>query len=134
MAPKHRTISPFQEALFDSSAYYNDRRGHRQVNLKVGRLEEKVDEGIAVVLQALWRQGVRTEFSCQGDADELAYIDFPTSADLDQFRTMATRIVDSHWIFSEWNRDWDEQRFFRVKFPHGHLPELERRLARQAPR
>lgn len=43
---------------------------HRQVTVPNPHLDEviEVDEGIADLLEILWRAGIRTDFSCEGEA------------------------------------------------------------------
>lgn len=44
-----------------------------------------VDRRIAPLLLALWDAGIETRYSCEGDAGELGYIYFASSADLNKF-------------------------------------------------
>ena len=53
---------------------------HRQVETSTGVW---VDEGIAALLEALWAEGLPTEFSCQGQ--EKGYICFVHEADAVRF-------------------------------------------------
>jgi hypothetical protein len=55
---------------------------HRQVTAS-NRVE--VDEGIVELLEALWSHGLVTEFSCQGEHDQLAHICFARTADARRF-------------------------------------------------
>jgi hypothetical protein len=55
---------------------------HRQVAASNG---VEVDEGIRDLLEALWSRGMKTEFSCQGDDDQLAHICFARAADAHRF-------------------------------------------------
>jgi hypothetical protein len=55
---------------------------HRQVTASNG---VEVDEGIRDLLEVLWRGGMATEFSCQGQHGELAYICFTRAADARRF-------------------------------------------------
>jgi hypothetical protein len=55
---------------------------HRQVTASNG---VEVDEGIRDLLEALWSRGMVTEFSCQGERDELAHICFACAEDAWRF-------------------------------------------------
>ena len=55
---------------------------HRQVTASNG---VDVDAGIRDLLEVLWSRGMVTEFSCQGDHDELAHICFARGADARRF-------------------------------------------------
>ena len=55
---------------------------HRQVTASNG---VEVDDGIRDLLEALWRRGMVTEFSCQGEDGELAHICFARAADAWRF-------------------------------------------------
>lgn len=55
---------------------------HRQVMASNG---VEVDEGIRDLLEALWSRGMTTEFSCQGERDELAHVCFTRAEDAWRF-------------------------------------------------
>ena len=55
---------------------------HRQVTASNG---VDVDEGLRDLLEAVWRKGMRTEFSCQGDHGGLAHICFAGVDDARRF-------------------------------------------------
>lgn len=62
---------------------------HPQVTVPYGDRTVDVDEGIAPLLLALWRAGIHTVYSCQGDGgtepENLAYIAFPEPSDTARF-------------------------------------------------
>ncbi len=59
---------------------------HEQVEIEPGLC---VDKGIAPLLRLLWRAGIRTRFSCQGESSLAsrvpAYIFFETAGDMEVF-------------------------------------------------
>lgn len=62
------------------------RTGHKEVVVSVGRNSEKIDEGIASLIEKIWRAGIKTEESCQGTEEEgEVYIYFPTIASFLKF-------------------------------------------------
>lgn len=85
---------------------------HRQVTASNG---VEVDEGIRDLLEALWRRGMVTDFSCQGGHGELAHICFAHAADANRF--MGSR-GDFSITLGE-SRAW-------VDFPADLIDELSR--------
>ena len=76
---------------------------HPQVAIPCGELTIDVDEGIAPLVQALWRAGIHTVYSCQGEGgvkpENLAYVAF---ADRSDRRRFAERIPPGRpgWLWS----------------------------------
>jgi hypothetical protein len=73
---------------------------HRQVTIEHEGQAAEVDEGIAPLILALWRGGLRTLASCQNiseswssDYPPLAYVSFETEGERDAFRRIAGPIV-----------------------------------------
>jgi hypothetical protein len=83
---------------------------HRQVTASNG---VEVDERIRDLLEALWRRGMVTDFSCQGGHGELAHICFARAADAHRFMASPG---DFSITLGE-SRAW-------VDFPAGLIDEL----------
>ncbi len=58
---------------------------HPQTKIAHNTTTALVDEGIAPLILALWRHGITTHASCQGDSERTAYITFGSGADADRF-------------------------------------------------
>jgi hypothetical protein len=90
---------------------------HRQVTASNG---VDVDEGIRDLLEALWSRGMVTEFSCQGERDELAHICFTNTADAWRFMEAPGDFL----ITQGQTRAW-------VDFPAHQITELTNYWAQQ---
>jgi hypothetical protein len=62
-----------------------DRTWHPQVHISHGAISALVDTKIAPLILALWRHGIATQASCQGDRERMATISFCSGLDADQF-------------------------------------------------
>lgn len=58
---------------------------HPQVELESSAGTVKVDEQLAGVLRWCWEKDIETEYSCQGDLREKAYIMFKEARDAEKF-------------------------------------------------
>ncbi len=75
---------------------------HKQVEIvhrRIGKVT--VDEGMATLLQALWKAGINTEFSCQGEPPRTtpdlhlrAYIMFTSASSMERFIDMVAASGD----------------------------------------
>ncbi len=116
----------------------------------------EVDQGMRRVLASLWRLGVKTLFSCQGDRDtcrgcgdrcptchhesdgHMAYIMFAESAGADAFisavRQHCVRIPRSWRWDASTSEARDQPRCLRVcvRFPPSHIATVEQALATAA--
>lgn len=56
---------------------------HKQIEVTYPFTGEliSVDEGIATILELMWESGVQTEFSCEGDPWNFAYVAYRASGD-----------------------------------------------------
>lgn len=118
--------------------------GHRQVEI----YGVEVDEGIAPLLEVLWRLGLETQFSCQGDPDyfvpnhphawgSAAQIIFETVPEAEKFVRKSIEILDSDgyheggWIIKIMSGIWgSEELRAEVIFSPTLLPELVRAWSR----
>jgi hypothetical protein len=57
---------------------------HKQVEIRWGDGRAEVDEKLAPLILALWKAGINTSYSCQGNMG-MAYIQFPTAWDAQKF-------------------------------------------------
>jgi hypothetical protein len=83
---------------------------HRQVRSALG---VDVDEGIRALLEALWANGMVTEFSCQGGGGHPAHICFTDVADAHRFMAASRDLVITVGAHRAW-----------VDFPPSLLPDL----------
>lgn len=74
----------------------------------------EVDERLKSVLEWSWRQGIETEYSCQGDTGEKAYIMFRDAASAERFlagvaglsETLKERVHRTEPYSSDQNPSW----------------------------
>ena len=110
--------------------------GHKQVSIRYdqtlfkvtdkagGLLEEiLVDEGMVDLLKAVWRHGIPTAHSCQGEKDEEAWIRFVTFEDAGYFRDLFSHFPDMKW---------DLKGNHELSFPQEDIPKITEELNRQA--
>ncbi len=55
---------------------FDERPHHRQVTVQVGDWQAEIDEGIAPLIQEIWRAGIETFMSCQQDFHGWIWIQF----------------------------------------------------------
>lgn len=71
---------------------------HRQVPVAANGWKAEVDERMAPLIEALWRRGIYTEFSCQGnesdDVCDEAYLSMPVD-DFMRFLDLAADVFES---------------------------------------
>jgi hypothetical protein len=97
---------------------------HRQK--KIAGVE--VDWKLATLLLRMWALGIRTSFSCQGDADSLGYIQFANAASAVKFYTTLP-YKPSDPLFFEWHV-YLGQPVFIVRFSGAGRKMLVRRFGR----
>jgi hypothetical protein len=82
----------------------------------------RIDRGIAPLIESLWKLGLRTQWCCQGDADDhRAYITFASKSEARWFCDIAGRNAKPR-------RLWPET----VDFPDADIPRIAALLVRRA--
>lgn len=116
---------------------------HKQVKVQHPlTLEDiEVDEALAPLLEELWSQGFKTDFSCQGELnyaaslpdgnvyvhDREGYIDFMSFDEAKLFCTLIERFVPEYgrWRWKLDQNPWEsESPRTAVRFPPEHLPAI----------
>lgn len=104
---------------------------HETVQIRHGQLAADVDEAIAPLIHALWVLNINTEYSCQGNPGDRAYIKFADVVSADLFaREMAERADDDmDWRTTHNGWEWTIALAGRhycstvtVRFPAEQLP------------
>lgn len=85
----------------------------------------QVDERLAVSLIALWKLGIATDYSCQGDDDCRAYLSFADLASADRFAELVHRRT---WTWEIAKRSPRQRLRALVRFPPRDVRFLERAL------
>ncbi len=120
---------------------------HKQVKVKYGDRFITVDEKIKPLLEALWDRGIDTLNSCQENRPGVAWIEFMTAADAEEFLNLAHELGDEDMKLriemGGWGDDWeydaipdlfDEMGFhiaISVRFPVYDMEYLTKKLTRK---
>jgi hypothetical protein len=67
---------------------------HKQVLVEVGDMAAEVDEGLAPLIRELWRAGIHTTMSCQENRPGIAWIQFASAPDAEEFLSMVGEYED----------------------------------------
>jgi hypothetical protein len=109
---------------------------HPQVRIYHGDTSALVDKQMAPLILALWRNGIATQASCQGDEQRMASISFCSGVDADRFvalvhpwRLLCDLYPDSHPQSASWKWDAtlggdDGVIFVHIHFPPSDLPAI----------
>jgi hypothetical protein len=109
----------------------DERPDHPQVRVTCAAWEADVDETLAPLIEAIWRQGVPTAFSCQGNFGQ-AYI----SVDREHLQWLAATAAEaSAHVFvdadnAESGNDWG---LASIRFPTGDIEAVTNAVRRGSP-
>ena len=110
------------------------RKGHKTVDVRLGRLGTvPIDEEIAPLIASLNRRRMHTLQSCQEGWPGLAYIEFASSFDVEEFLNAAQR----HYRVEveTWDEGEDDELSIRVRllviFPTADIPMLTEAFSRR---
>jgi transcriptional regulator with XRE-family HTH domain len=83
---------------------------HKQVPVQVGRLQAEVDEGIAPLIEAIWRAGIETVMSCQQNTRGCVWLCFPHACEAEKFLNLVARYEDGEdELYWRINPEWDNR-------------------------
>jgi hypothetical protein len=90
---------------------------HRQVPVQVGRWQADVDEGIAPLIEEIWRAGIETVMSCQQNTFGRIWLCFLHACEAEKFLDVVARYQDGEdELYWRINPHWDNR---------GPLPQWE---------
>jgi hypothetical protein len=106
------------------------RGGHETVKVKVGKWKADIDVLLAPLIEAIWKIGIYTYQCCQESHAGLAEIEFPGTAEVEQFLQIAQRYYIVH---VETRDEGDDDRVsigvrLLVLFPTLDIPYLVERF------
>src|SRR5262245_32284945 len=100
------------------------RKAHKTV--KVSRGEVDIDEKLAPLIPLLWKAGIETNQCCQEERPGLACIEFPGSAEVEEFLFVAQRRYKVE--VETWNEGDNGELSIGVRllvlFPAKDIPQL----------
>jgi hypothetical protein len=94
LAKDHHACPICDQLNADMFPHKRSRREHPQKHIKVGRREACVDEGIAPLIEELWKADIDTCLSCQENRPGIIWIDFITPYDAGQFLSIVAHEHD----------------------------------------
>lgn len=97
---------------------------HRTVRVSVGEMEADIDEEIVPLVRELWRAGIETVNSCQGNRPGIIWIQFATTDDAANFLDIVAEYEEGKdTLYNRAMGRWDGGEFPVTFWDYAALPE-----------
>ncbi len=81
---------------------------HKQVRIRANGQDAEVDEGIAPLIEAIWKCGIRTDMSCQDGAHGFVWLNFPNAKESERFLDIVAEFdPDPNSLYGRITGRWD---------------------------
>lgn len=109
----------------------DERPDHRQVRVTCAAWEADIDEALAPLIEAIWRQGVPTAFSCQGSLGQ-AYI----AVDREHLQWLAAAAAEGSahvFVDADNAQSGNDSGLASIRFPSGDIEAVTDAVRRGSP-